>query len=89
MEILRRGTIGNYTATRHREHRGETLSPSRLDRYVSARDGASQGGKHHEMPAHHLLETYIDAYVTAAGIGADKTLPLFRTLGGAAVSSSA
>ena len=24
-------------------------------------------------PAHHLLETYIDAYVTAAGIGADKT----------------
>jgi site-specific recombinase XerC len=41
-----------------------------------------KGGKQHEMPAHHLLETYIDAYVTAAGIGADKTLPLFRTLGG-------
>jgi site-specific recombinase XerD len=41
-----------------------------------------KGGKQHEMPAHHLLETYIDAYVTAAGIGADKTSPLFRTLGG-------
>ena len=33
-----------------------------------------KGGKQHEMPAHHLLETYIDAYVTAAGIGADKTI---------------
>jgi site-specific recombinase XerD len=41
-----------------------------------------KGGKQHEMPAHHLLETYIDAYVTAAGIGADRTSPLFRTLGG-------
>ena len=41
-----------------------------------------KGGKQHEMPAHHLLEHYIDAYVTAAGIGADKTSPLFRTLGG-------
>src|SRR5882757_7295726 len=41
-----------------------------------------KGGKQHEMPAHHLLETYIDAYVTAAGICADKTSPLFRTLGG-------
>jgi integrase len=34
------------------------------------------------MPCHHLLETYIDAYVTAAGIGAEKTGALFRTLGG-------
>ena len=31
-----------------------------------------KGGKQHEMPCHHLLETYIDAYVTAAGIGAEK-----------------
>jgi hypothetical protein len=29
-----------------------------------------------------LLEHYLDAYVTAAGIGADKASPLFRTLGG-------
>jgi site-specific recombinase XerD len=41
-----------------------------------------KGGKQHEMPCHHLLETYVDAYVTAAGIGADKTGALFRTLGG-------
>jgi len=41
-----------------------------------------KGGKQHEMPCHHLLETYIDAYVTAAGIGADKAGALFRSLGG-------
>jgi len=41
-----------------------------------------KGGKQHEMPCHHLLETYIDAYVTAAGIGADATGVLFRTQGG-------
>ena len=41
-----------------------------------------KGGKQHEMPTHHLLEHYLDAYVTAAGIGADKASPLFRTLGG-------
>ena len=44
-----------------------------------------KGGKQHEMPAHHLLEHFLDAYVTrCAGIGGglDKASPLFRTLGG-------
>jgi integrase/recombinase XerD len=41
-----------------------------------------KGGKQHEMPAHHLLEGYLDEYVKAAGIGAEKASPLFRTLGG-------
>src|SRR5271163_1542915 len=45
-----------------------------------------KGGKQHEMPAHHLLEKYLDEYLTAAGsaggAGADKASPLFRTLGG-------
>jgi hypothetical protein len=41
-----------------------------------------KGGKQHEMPAHHLLEHYLDAYVTAAGLAAEKASPLFRTLGG-------
>jgi integrase/recombinase XerD len=41
-----------------------------------------KGGKEHEMPAHHLLEQYLDAYVSAAGIAADKNAPLFRTIGG-------
>jgi site-specific recombinase XerC len=29
-----------------------------------------KGGKRHEMPAHHNLESYLDAYIKAAGIGA-------------------
>jgi site-specific recombinase XerD len=41
-----------------------------------------KGGKHHEMPAHHLLEEYLDAYLDAAGIGDDKKGPLFRTAKG-------
>ena len=41
-----------------------------------------KGGKQHDMPAHHLLEAYLDEYVKAARIGGDKAAPLFRTLGG-------
>jgi site-specific recombinase XerD len=41
-----------------------------------------KGGKQHEMPAHHLLESYLDAYVTVAGLAGEKATPLFRTLGG-------
>jgi integrase/recombinase XerC len=26
------------------------------------------GGKRHEMPAHHNLEAYLDAYIVGAGI---------------------
>jgi integrase/recombinase XerD len=38
-----------------------------------------KGGKRHEMPAHHNLEAYLDAYIEAAGIrDAGKTL-LFRS----------
>ena len=38
-----------------------------------------KGGKEHEMPAHHTLEAYLDAYLKAAGIAADRKGPLFRT----------
>jgi integrase/recombinase XerD len=41
-----------------------------------------KGGKQHEMPAHHLLEQYLDAFVTAAGLAGEKNAPLFPTLGG-------
>jgi integrase/recombinase XerD len=41
-----------------------------------------KGGKQHDMPAHHLLEAYLDEYVKTAGIGAERASPLFRTLGG-------
>ncbi|MBI5757880.1 MAG: tyrosine-type recombinase/integrase [Planctomycetales bacterium] len=39
-----------------------------------------KGGKFHEVPAHHNAETYVDAYLTAAGIADDKKGPLFRSL---------
>ena len=41
-----------------------------------------KGGKQHDMPAHHLLETYVDEYLTEAGIASDKDTPLFRTAAG-------
>jgi integrase len=41
-----------------------------------------KGGKRHEMPAHHNLEAYLDAYLEAAGIGEAKKAPLFRSTQG-------
>jgi site-specific recombinase XerD len=41
-----------------------------------------KGGKRHEMPAHHTLETYIDAYIEAAGIRDAGKAPLFRSAAG-------
>ena len=38
-----------------------------------------KGGKRHEMPAHHNLEAYLDAYIKAAGVGDDGKAPLFRS----------
>jgi site-specific recombinase XerD len=38
-----------------------------------------KGGKLHEMPAHHSLEAYLDAYIEAAGIADDTKGPLFRS----------
>jgi site-specific recombinase XerD len=39
-----------------------------------------KGGKHHEVPAHHKLEHYLDVYLEAAGLAGRKGEPLFRTL---------
>ena len=39
-----------------------------------------KGGKHHDVPAHHNAEAYVDDYVQAAGIADDKKSPLFRTV---------
>lgn len=41
-----------------------------------------KGGKYHEMPVHHCLEEYLDAYIAAVGIGKDRKGPLFRTAHG-------
>src|SRR5271168_5214022 len=38
-----------------------------------------KGNKRHEMPAHHNLEAYLDAYIVAAGIRDAGKAPLFRT----------
>jgi integrase/recombinase XerD len=38
-----------------------------------------KGGKHHEVPAHHNAEAYLDAYILAAGIGDEPKSPLFRS----------
>jgi hypothetical protein len=35
-----------------------------------------KGSKRHEMPAHHNLEAYLDAYIVAAGIRDDGKAPL-------------
>lgn len=41
-----------------------------------------KGGKHHEMPAHHTLEQYLDEYIEAAGIRDEPKGFLFRTFKG-------
>jgi hypothetical protein len=41
-----------------------------------------KGGKRHEMPAHHKLETFLDEYIRAAGIGGEPKSPLFRSARG-------
>lgn len=40
-----------------------------------------KGGKRHEMPCHHNLESYLHAYIDAEGLAADPKGPLFRTIG--------
>ena len=37
-----------------------------------------KGGKHHEVPAHHKAEEYLDAYIEAAGIG-ERKRPALRS----------
>ena len=41
-----------------------------------------KNGKLNEMPCHHKLENYLDEYLHAAAIGADRKGPLFRTATG-------
>jgi site-specific recombinase XerD len=40
-----------------------------------------KGGKRHEMPCHHNLESYLEAYLDGSGIRQDLKGPLFRTIG--------
>jgi integrase len=56
------------------------------DYFVQGRRGwvrlHEKGGKEHELPCHHNLEQYLDAYIGAAGIGDDPDGLLFRTAAG-------
>lgn len=40
-----------------------------------------KGGKRHEMPCHHNLETYLHAYIDGCGLASDPKGHLFRTIG--------
>lgn len=40
-----------------------------------------KGGKRHEMPCHHNLETYLHAYLEQSGVSTDPKAPLFPTIG--------
>ena len=40
-----------------------------------------KGGKEHQMPCHHSLETYLLDYIEPAGLGDDHNAPLFQTIG--------
>jgi hypothetical protein len=46
-------------------------------------------GKVNEMPCHHKLEEYLDAYIKAAGIESDRKGPLFRSAIGKTAQLSA
>ncbi len=39
-----------------------------------------KGGKRHEMPCHHSLEEYLNAYLDAGGLREFSAAPLFRTI---------
>ncbi len=53
------------------------------DFFVQGRRGwvrlHEKGGKEHEMPTHHNLDSYLEEYIAAAGIAQDRKGPLFRT----------
>ncbi len=39
-----------------------------------------QGGKRHEVPAHHNAADYLDAYIAAEGTAGENKTPLFRSI---------
>ena len=53
------------------------------DYFVQGRRGwvrlHEKGGKEHEVPCHHNLERFLDAYIAAAGIADKPDAPLFQT----------
>jgi integrase len=62
---------------------GATVGMRVEDCYVQGRRGwvrlHEKGGKRHEVPANHNLDTYLEAYIEGASLAADPKGPLFRT----------
>lgn len=56
------------------------------DYFIQGRRGwvrlYEKGGKRHEVPAHHNLDAYIEAYIKVAGLEGDPKSLLFRTVAG-------
>ena len=48
-----------------------------------------KGGRYNVVPAHHLAQEYVDAYLEAAELGEDRKGPLFPELPGRAAGSAA
>ena len=65
---------------------GAVIAMRAEDYYLNGRRGwlrlHEKGGKFHEVPAHHNAEAYLDAYLAAAGLAADRKGPLFRAAAG-------
>ncbi len=66
-------------------HVGAVLQMNVGDYFTEGRRGwvrlHEKGGEEHEAPCHHKLEAFLDEYITAAGIAADKEGAMFRTTG--------
>ena len=48
-----------------------------------------KGGKQHDMPCHHNLESYLRAYIDGAGLANDPKALLFRTFSRGSAGSPA
>lgn len=63
-----------------------TLDMKIEDYYIEGRKAwfrlHEKGGKRHEVPAHHNAADYLDAWIEAAGISAQRKTPLFRAIPG-------
>jgi len=65
---------------------GAALAMKVEDYFIQGRRGwvrlYEKGGKRHEVPAHHNLDEYIEAYIKTAGLQGDPKGLLFRTVAG-------
>ena len=65
---------------------GAVIQMKVRDYFIQGRHGwvrlHEKGGKLHTMLCHHNLDTYLENYITHAGIADDVDSPLFRTVKG-------